>query len=126
MAIRAWDTHNNSGKATLQFRVVKSSGMTVGKASCYPNPFHDQTQFTFEHNQQNQVLDVIVRIYTTTGQQIKTMRHTINDGGSRYVGASWDGTNDSKARVPPGMYIYSILVTANGKTSILGGKVSVF
>ena len=126
MSIRAWDTHNNAGKASLEFRVLKSSRMTVGKASCYPNPFHDQTQFTFEHNQQGEVLDVMVRIYTVTGQQIKTMRHTINDGGSRYVGASWDGTNDSKARVPPGIYIYSILVTANGKTSILGGKVSLF
>jgi hypothetical protein len=126
MVVKAWDTHNNSGKTTLQFRVVKSSGMTLGKAGCYPNPFHDQTQFTFEHNQQEQALDVTVKIYTVTGQQIKTIRHAINDGGSRYVGASWNGTTDSGARVSPGMYIYSILVTANGKTSILGGKVNVF
>lgn len=125
MAIKAWDTHNNSGTATLQFRVVRSSGMTTGKASCFPNPFHDRTQFTFEHNQQEQALDVTVRIFTVTGQQIKTIHHTINEGSSRYVGASWNGTTDSGARVSPGIYIYSILVTANGKTTILGGKVTV-
>jgi hypothetical protein len=125
MVIKAWDNHNNSGTATMQFRVLKSSRMTVGKASCFPNPFHDQTQFTFEHNQQEQALDVTVRIYTVTGQQIKTIRHTINDGGSRYVGASWNGTTDSGTRVSPGVYIYNVLVTANGKTTILGGKVTV-
>ncbi|MBW8686530.1 type IX secretion system sortase PorU [Chitinophaga rhizophila] len=126
MTIKAWDTHNNAGTATLQFRVIKSSGMTIGKAGCFPNPFHHQTQFTFEHNQQDQALEVMVQIYTVTGQQIKTIRHTINSGGSRYVGAPWDGTNDSGSRVPPGMYIYNILVTANGKKTILGGKVTVF
>lgn len=125
MAIKAWDTHNNSGTATLQFRVVRSSAMTVGKATCFPNPFHDRTQFTFEHNQQEAALDVTVRIFTVMGQQIKTIHHTINEGGSRYVGASWNGTSDSGARVSPGVYIYSILVTANGKTTILGGKVTV-
>jgi flagellar hook assembly protein FlgD len=125
MAIKAWDTHNNSGTATLQFRVVRSAAMTVGKAACFPNPFHDRTQFTFEHNQQEAALDVTVRIFTVMGQQIKTIHHTINEGGSRYVGASWNGTSDSGARVSPGVYIYSILVTANGKTTILGGKVTV-
>jgi hypothetical protein len=126
MTIKAWDTHNNSGTATLQFRVVRSSAMTVGKAGCFPNPFHDQTQFTFEHNQQDLPLNVTVRIFTAMGQQIKTIHHTINDGGSRYVGASWNGTTDSGARVSPGIYIYSILVTANGKTKVLGGKITVF
>jgi flagellar hook assembly protein FlgD len=99
--------------------------MTVGKAACFPNPFHDRTQFTFEHNQQEAALDVTVSIFTVMGQQIKTIHHTINEGGSRYVGASWNGTSDSGARVSPGVYIYSILVTANGKTTILGGKVTV-
>jgi hypothetical protein len=126
MAIKAWDTHNNSGIATLQFRVVRTSELNVGKATCFPNPFHDQTQFTFEHNQQELPLEVTVKIFTIMGQQIKTIHHTINDGGSRYVGASWNGTTDSGARVSPGIYIYSVLVTANGKSTILGGKVTVF
>lgn len=125
MNIKAWDTHNNSGTATIQFKVLKSSELITGKASCFPNPFHDQTQFTFEHNQQDQSLDVTVRIFTVTGQQIKTIRHTINSGGSRYVGAPWNGTTDSGIRVPPGIYIYNMLVTANGKTTILGGKITV-
>lgn len=125
MAIKAWDTHNNSGTATLQFRVVRSTGMTIEEASCFPNPFHDQTRFTFEHNQEDRTLDITIKIFTIMGQQIKTIHHTINDGGSRYVGASWNGTTDSGARVSPGIYIYSILVTANGKTKVLGGKVTV-
>jgi hypothetical protein len=123
LTIKAWDTHNNSGTATLQFRVVKSAQLITGVASCYPNPFHEQTTFTFEHNQQDQNLDVTIKIFTVMGQQIKTIHHAIIHSGSRYVGAPWNGTNDSGASMSPGVYIYSILITANGKTKILGGKV---
>ena len=57
------------------------------------------------------------------GQQIKTIHHTINAAGSRYVGAYWNGTNDAGSKVLPGIYIYNMMVTANGKTKVLGGKV---
>lgn len=123
LSIKAWDTYNNSGTATLEFNVIPSSRLVVRQVSCYPNPFSDRTYFTFEHNQQGQALDITVRIFTVMGQQIKTIHHTINTAGSRYVGANWNGTNDAGSRVLPGIYIYNILVTANGKTKILGGKV---
>jgi flagellar hook assembly protein FlgD len=64
-----------------------------------------------------------VRIYTIEGRQVKTIRHTINASGSRYVGAYWDGTNDAGSILSPGIYVYSIMVKANGKTQFLGGKV---
>ena len=97
--------------------------MAIRDAGCFPNPFHNQTNFTFFHNQQGQDLDVTVRIFTLEGRQVKTIRHTIKASGSRYVGANWDGTNDAGSVLPPGIYIYGIMVKSNGKTQILGGKV---
>jgi hypothetical protein len=123
LSIKAWDTYNNSGTATLRFSVIKSNEMAIRDAGCFPNPFHNQTNFTFFHNQQGQDLDVTVRIFTLEGRQIKTIRHTIKASGNRYVGANWDGTNDAGSVLPPGIYIYGIMVKANGKTQILGGKV---
>jgi hypothetical protein len=123
LSIRAWDTYNNSDTALLLFRVVNTSKPTIQDAACFPNPFRDQTSFTFLHNQEGQQLDVTVRIFTTDGKQIKIIQHTINASGSRYVGANWNGNNDAGSRMPPGIYIYSLMVKVNGKTTILGGKV---
>lgn len=123
LSIKAWDTYNNSGTATLHFKVINGSEMVVQQAGCFPNPFHNQTNFTFTHNQQGRELDVTVRIYTIEGRQVKIIHHTINASGSRYVGAYWDGSNDAGSILSPGIYIYSIMVKANGKTQILGGKV---
>jgi hypothetical protein len=123
LSIKAWDTYNNSGTATLHFKVINSSELAVQQARCFPNPFHNQTSFTFLHNQQGQELDITVKIFTVEGRQVKTIRHTINVSGSRYVGANWDGTNDAGSILPSGIYFYRIMVRANGKTEILGGKV---
>jgi hypothetical protein len=123
LSIKAWDTYNNSGTATLRFKVIKSDEMAIRNVSCFPNPFHNQTSFTFFHNQQGRDLEVTVRIYTINGSQVKTIRHTIKASDSRYVGANWDGTNDAGSVLPPGIYIYGVMVKANGKTQILGGKV---
>ncbi len=126
LTIKVWDTYNNSRTYTLRFKVVQSSQVLFQGAGCYPNPFHDQTSFTLEHNRQGEDLDVIIRIYTLAGQQIKTIRHTINAAGSRYLGANWDGRNDAGSKMPPGIYFYNIMVNANGKTKILGGKVILY
>ncbi|MVT07532.1 type IX secretion system sortase PorU [Chitinophaga sp. ysch24] len=123
LTIKAWDTYNNSNTATLDFNVAGSSQLAVERVSCYPNPFSDRTWFAFSHNQQGQALDITIRIFTVMGQQIKTIHHTINAAGSRYVGAYWNGTNDAGSKVLPGIYIYNMMVTANGKTKVLGGKV---
>ncbi len=123
LTIKVWDTYNNSSTYIVRFRVVRSSQVLIQNAGCYPNPFHDQTTFTIEHNQQGEELDITIKIFTLAGQQIKTIRHTINAAGSRYLGANWDGRNDAGAKMPPGIYFYNIMVNANGNRKILGGKV---
>lgn len=126
LTIKVWDTYNNSSTYTLRFKVVQSSQVVAQNAGCYPNPFHDQTTFTIEHNQQGEELDVTIKIFTLAGQQIKTIRRTINAAGSRYLGANWDGRNDAGTKMPPGIYFYNFMVNANGKRKILGGKVILY
>jgi hypothetical protein len=126
LSIKAWDTYNNSSSYKLRFKVVPSSQPLIQNAGCYPNPFHEQTSFTFEHNQQGQELDLTIRIFTVGGQQIKTIRQTINAAGSRYLGANWDGRNDAGTKMPPGIYFYNIRVNASGEARILGGKVILY
>lgn len=126
LTVKVWDTYNNSSTYTLRFKVVSSSQVLMQNAGCYPNPFHDRTTFTIEHNQQGEELDITISIFTLAGQQIKTIRRTINAAGSRYLGANWDGRNDAGAKMPPGIYFYNIMVNANGNRKILGGKVILY
>lgn len=124
LTIKAWDTYNNSGTATLRFVVVKTTTLAVQESGNFPNPFSDQTRFFFTHNQQGQELDVTLQLFTGSGQLVRTMRRTIKPAGNRYDGMLWDGTADSGARLPPGLYFYRFLITTkSGKMKILGGKV---
>lgn len=121
--VKAWDTYNNSDTTLLHFKVVHSSELSIENVSCFPNPFHDQTSFSFVNNQEGQQLDLTIKIFTMNGKQIKIIRNTINASGGRYLGANWDGTSDAGSKMPPGIYIYSIMVKESGKISVLGGKV---
>jgi len=126
LTVKAWDTYNNSGTATLHFVVIKSSTLAVQDAGNYPNPFTGETRFFFTHNQQGQLLDVTLQVFTSQGQLVKTKRETINATGSRYDGMLWNGTADSGAKLPPGIYFYRITVSTNKNTKISSGKLILF
>lgn len=126
LTIKAWDNYNNSSAITLKFVVVGSSSLAVQEVGNYPNPFTGETRFFFTHNQQGQVLDVTLQIFTTQGQLVKTKRETINATGNRYDGMLWNGTADSGAKVSPGIYFYRITVSTKEKTKISGGKLILF
>jgi hypothetical protein len=126
LTVKAWDNYNNSATATLRFEVVGSSTLAVQEVGNYPNPVTGETRFFFTHNQQGQPLDVVLQIFTSQGQLVKTMRETINASGNRYDGMYWNGMADSGTRVPPGVYFYRITVSTKEKRKISGGKLIVF
>jgi len=69
------------------------------------------TQFTFEHNQQGQPLEVHIRIYTLTGVPVQDIQQTITSTSS-YASISWDGRDRDYDRLGNGTYIYVLRVTA--------------
>lgn len=126
LTIKAWDNYNNSSVTTLRFVVVGSSTLAVQEVGNYPNPVTGATRFFFTHNQQGKPLDIVLQIFTSQGQLVKTMRETINASGNRYEGMYWNGMADSGTRVPPGVYFYRITVSTKEKRKISGGKLIVF
>lgn len=126
LTIKAWDNYNNSSSVTLRFVVVGSSTLAVQEVGNYPNPFTVETRFFFTHNQQGHSLDVVLQVFSTQGHLVKTMRETINASGNRYVGMRWNGTADSGARLPPGVYFYRITVSTKENRKYSGGKLIIF
>ncbi len=115
--IKAWDVANNSGEALLDFIVVKQEKLVVTNVRNFPNPFSVSTSFAFEHNQPNTNLDVAINIYTASGALVKQIKQLVNTGGTRNCQINWQGDTQSGAKLAKGIYIYKIVVTADGQTT---------
>ena len=108
--IKAWDTYNNSSKATLNFVVVSDTGLTLDNVLNYPNPFVNYTEFWFNHNKPNDPLEVQVQIFTISGKLVKTINQNITTTGTLSRSISWNGLDDFGNKIGKGVYIYKLKV----------------
>ncbi len=108
---KVWDTYNNSTDEDLTFTVVAETDIEVKHLLNYPNPFTTQTEFSFEHNQVCDYLDVQLQIFTVTGKIVKNIQQRIHSDGFRIDGIKWDGRDDFGERIGIGTYVYKLSVT---------------
>lgn len=122
--VRAWDSYNNSATADTYFEVASSDQLTIADLFNYPNPFAEETQFTFRHNQQG-ALDVEIKVYTIAGRLIQLL-HTTSTG-EMMVRVPWDGRDRDGDRIANGVYLYKVMArTLDGRfTSEALGKLSI-
>ncbi|MCB9070187.1 MAG: T9SS type A sorting domain-containing protein [Calditrichae bacterium] len=72
-------------------------------AQNYPNPFNPSTTISYQLPQNN---DVVLKIYNTLGQEVRTLVNERQNAGRYEI--VWDGLNSNGAAVASGMYIYKI------------------
>lgn len=104
----AWDVFNNSSSGILHFIVKDDDELIVKNIYNYPNPFNNETTFSFSHNRPNEELFVRIEIFTISGLLIKTIIQNNNYDGFVVNDIVWDGKSDSGAQLPSGTYIYRI------------------
>ena len=115
--VKAWDVANNPAEGYTEFVVAGSGKIALEHVLNYPNPFTTNTCFQFEHNMENQEIDVMVQIYTVSGRLVKTIQERIIPQGSRLsLGdcISWDGRDDFGDQLAKGVYLYRVQVRAAG------------
>ncbi|RYD82630.1 MAG: type IX secretion system sortase PorU [Sphingobacteriales bacterium] len=116
LRVKVWDVSNNSAEATTMFVVASSAKLALDKIFNYPNPFSDQTTFSFEHNRPGEKLFLHISIYAVNGQLIKEIDENINTEGNHVNSVKWDGTNSTGGQISSGMYIYRLtLKTEDGQ-----------
>ena len=74
----------------------------------FPNPFNPETWIPFKLADKS---DVTIRIYTPTGQLVRSLSLGIMSAGdysSQSQAIYWDGRNDKGERVSSGVYLYTI------------------
>ncbi len=78
----------------------------------YPNPFNPVTMIEFALPEGQ---TVTIEIYNILGQRIRTLLRDFSEAGIHTV--AWNGTNDSKADVPSGIYFYRLTTDNFAQTS---------
>jgi hypothetical protein len=110
LKIRAWDTYNNLSESVVDFIVKSNSQLFVDKVFNYPNPFKDNTSFTFQHNLDASI-NVKIKIYTVGGRLIKEiLRNSITE---KNVIVDWDGRDNDGDAIANGTYIYKVTIKSD-------------
>lgn len=115
--VKIWDIFNNSAEAYTEFLVAESGKLVLENILNYPNPFSDQTVFTFQHNHPCCNLDVDIKIYDVNGRLVKDIRETIATNGFNGGPIYWNGSNDAGSPVLQGMYFYKLRITTEDGAS---------
>lgn len=111
LSLKAWDNMNNVSEKNIAFEVNVNGNITLSSVMNYPNPFHDITNFTFNHNKPGNNFDVEVRIFNINGQHIRTLRSYAPAEGSSVSPIQWDGRDYRGNKIGNGIYVYRIYVT---------------
>lgn len=113
--IKAWDTYNNSSEITLTFEVISDTKLVLENVLNYPNPFTTYTEFWFNHNKPNELLEVQVQVFTISGKLVKTINETVQTTGGLSRSTTWNGLDDFGNKIGKGVYVYKLRVvsTAN-------------
>ncbi|HKJ06341.1 MAG TPA: type IX secretion system sortase PorU, partial [Flavobacteriaceae bacterium] len=110
ITLKAWDTYNNSSETTLNFIIVNDTDLEITKVLNYPNPFINHTQFWFNHNKPNTILQVQVQIFTVSGKLVKTINENVTTSGNTSKSITWNGLDDFGSKIGKGVYIYTLKV----------------
>ncbi|WP_118950838.1 type IX secretion system sortase PorU [Taibaiella helva] len=112
--VKAWDVYNNSGEGTVVFEVKNQDKGFISDLYNYPNPMTNITHFVFQHNLENEDMDVSLAIYSASGQLVKVIRQNLTTTGNR-TEITWDGLGEGGVPLVKGVYFYRLDVkTAKG------------
>jgi len=121
LKIKAWDTYNNSSEITLNFVVVSDAVLNLENVLNYPNPFVNYTEFWFNHNKPNELLEVQIQIFTVAGKLVKTINQNIQTTGNLSRSIAWNGLDDFGNKIGKGVYVYKMRVNAT-ETNLVSEK----
>lgn len=114
--VSASDSRLNRASQSVVVRVVEDIDLRIDHVVNYPNPFAENTHFTFQLTRE---ADVEIRIYTVSGRLIRKIRGVRGEAGYNQVW--WNGRDEDGDRLANGVYIYKIIATASRS----GGGLSV-
>ena len=111
LTLKVWDIFNNSGMASINFKVANSELMALEDPICFPNPFAEETYFSFGHNQIGNNMEVQISIYDIMGRLVTVLNEHVAGTSARTNPIRWDGCASNGRRLSAGVYVYCITAT---------------
>ncbi len=110
ITVKAWDTHNNPGQATLEFVVTDGENIVIETFANFPNPFQSETSIYFTHNRSGDDLQAQLVIYSANGMQLKTYEYDIPQSSYRVDLGVINDLYDFGKKLPGGLYLARLAV----------------
>ncbi len=127
LSLKVWDVYNNSAQDSILFTVTDANEFKISHVLNYPNPFTTHTSFFFEHNRPNELLNVLIQIFSVSGKVVKSIHSEMITQGYRIEGIPWDGKDDFGNKIGRGVYFYKISVrTENNEKTEYTEKLLIF
>ncbi len=124
--VKVWDIYNNSGEGSVEFIVVDSKEFFLNKIFNFPNPFNENTWFSFGHNQAGEDLEITIEIFNSLGELVRILKTTEFDSEFRSEPVEWDGKDSFGNKNRQGLYVYRIKVkNSQGKTAEKSGRLMI-
>jgi len=117
LKLKAWDVANNSSEEEIEFEVTGE--FYISQVINTPNPATDYTFFTFDHNQSDATLKVMIEIFDQMGRRVEYIISEVGSGGTTSNPIRWD-FNETRTLLLNGIYIYRI--TAQNEDGIYFSK----
>lgn len=107
--LAVYDTHNNLTKTEISFNVIEGSFISLFNQKVYPNPAALQTTFTFEHDREEEDLDISILVYNTHGKVVNKSTYLF-ENSQRLVEIPWSTRTNSGQLLNRGVYFYRMIV----------------
>jgi hypothetical protein len=125
LEILAKDASNNFFD-TVSYRVIfyvtKESDMK--NVYNYPNPFKDDTYFTFEITGINPPDEIKIKIFTVAGRLIREISVPSSKINMGFNKIAWDGRDQEGDEIANGVYLYKVITKFNDKIKTSINKIS--
>ncbi len=110
VTLTAWDLHNNSSKATVDFIVTDGEQLVIEAFGNYPNPFQDRTSLFFTHNRSGDDLQGTLSIQNTAGSIIGSIDFTVTNSPYQVDLMELDAAGVFGKKLPGGLYLARLIV----------------
>lgn len=116
LTIKAWDNANNSSKQSLSFTLVNTDDLIVENVLNYPNPFMDNTTFTFVLNSE---ADIEIKVFSIAGRLVTELEPFLGQFGFNM--REWDGRDQDGDELANGTYLYRLKAkNTEGSSEFIG------
>lgn len=106
---------NNTDTVSYQIRFNVSTENRILDVYNYPNPFENETYFTFNLTGSDLPDELKIRIFTVAGRLIREIFIPPSDLRFGFNKIYWDGRDQDGENIANGVYFYKISVVNNGQ-----------